>query len=86
MTSQLESPEDTQRATPVAQSRIRKLTTDKAVKAYRGCVQTTTTTGGVASEDVSNIKLSDRGIKSIESLELPFLRYLILTLAVYQIR
>lgn len=83
MTSQRGSPEATQRVDPAAQSRIRKLTTDKAVKAYRQGGQTTTAAGGIAGEDICNIKLSDRGIRSIESLELPFLRCSILTLAVH---
>ena len=51
-------------------SLIRKLTTEKAVKAHR---QQTKEKAATADE-ITNIKLSGRGIKTIESLELPSLR------------
>ena len=46
------------------QSMIRKLTTDKAIKAQKA----------VAADEVTEIRLSGRGIKTIESLDLPSLR------------
>lgn len=52
------------------QQLIRKLTTDKAVKTHR---QQTKEKAATADE-ISNIKLSGRGIKTIESLDLPSLR------------
>ncbi|CAM9626759.1 unnamed protein product, partial [Ectocarpus fasciculatus] len=55
-----------------AQSLIRKLTTEKAVKAHRQQAQQTSAT----EEDITNVKLTSRGIKTIESLELPSLRRL----------
>lgn len=61
-----------------AQPLIRKLTTEKAIKAHRQ--QQTGGKGGrsteisIAGDDITNIKLSGRGIKSIESLDLPSLR------------
>lgn len=52
------------------QSLIRKLTTEKAIKAYRQQAKET-----AATEDhITSIKLSGRGIKTIESLDLPNLR------------
>lgn len=53
------------------QSLIRKLTTEKAVKAHR---QQTDGDGGTLVEDITSIKLASRGIKTIESLDLPSLR------------
>ncbi|CAM9237324.1 unnamed protein product, partial [Ectocarpus sp. 4 AP-2014] len=55
-----------------AQSLIRKLTTEKAVKAHRQQTQQTSAT----EHDITNVKLTSRGIKTIESLELPSLRRL----------
>lgn len=57
-----------------AQSLIRKLTTEKAVKAHRQ----QTNEKAASEEDVTNIKLSSRGIKTIESLDLPSLRFVLL--------
>lgn len=54
-----------------AQSLIRKLTTDKAVKAY----QEGQGKDASSAEYITNIRLSSRGIKTIESIELPSLRY-----------
>ncbi|CBJ28855.1 Hypothetical leucine rich repeat protein [Ectocarpus siliculosus] len=55
-----------------AQSLIRKLTTEKAVKAHRQETQQTS----ITEDDITNVKLTSRGIKTIESLELPSLRRL----------
>lgn len=52
------------------QALIRKLTTEKAVKSY--CQQKKEE--AAAEDDISDIKLSGRGIKTIESLDLPCLR------------
>lgn len=52
------------------QSLIRKLTTEKAVKAHRQ----QTSDKDASEDDITNIKLSSRGIKTIESLDLPSLR------------
>ena len=57
----------------VTQSLIRKLTTEKAVKAHRQ--QSSEKDSAASEEDITNIKLSSRGIKTIESLDLPSLRY-----------
>ena len=54
----------------VALPLIRKLTTEKAVKAHR---QQTKEKAATADE-ITNIKLSGRGIKTIESFDLPSLR------------
>eukprot|EP00903_Cladosiphon_okamuranus_P013873 g12905.t1 len=54
-------------------SLIRKLTTEKAVKAHR---QQTSARDSSSEDDITNIKLSSRGIKTIESLDLPSLRRL----------
>lgn len=48
----------------VGQSMIRKLTTEKAVKSQKA----------TSADEITEIKLSGRGIKSIESLDLPSLR------------
>lgn len=53
-----------------AQSLIRKLTTEKAVKAHRQDTQQTS----ITEDDITNVNLTSRGIKTIESLELPSLR------------
>eukprot|EP00752_Nemacystus_decipiens_P014166 g12597.t1 len=55
------------------QSLIRKLTTEKAVKAHR---QQSLGKEDASEDDISNIKLASRGIKTIESLDLPSLRRL----------
>jgi len=52
------------------QSFIRKLTTEKAVKAHRQLASDK----DASEDDITNIKLAARGIKSIESLDLPSLR------------
>ena len=52
------------------QSLIRKLTTEKAVKAHRQ----QTSEKDASEDDITNMKLSERGIKTIESLDLPSLR------------
>ena len=54
----------------VALPLIRKLTTEKAVKTHR---QQTKEKAATADE-ITNIKLSGRGIKTIESFDLPSLR------------
>ncbi len=54
----------------VTQSFIRKLTTEKAVKAHRQH----SSDKDAAEDDITNITLAARGIKSIESLDLPSLR------------
>lgn len=59
-------------AAAAAQSLIRKLTTEKAVKAHR---QQTKEKVPSEADDITNIKLSSRGIKTIESLDLPALRF-----------
>lgn len=65
--------QQTQHQGGATQSLIRKLTTEKAVKAHR---QQSSDKDNAASEDeITNIKLSSRGIKTIESLDLPSLRY-----------
>lgn len=52
------------------QSLIRKLTTEKAVKAHRQ----QTSDKDASEDDIANIRLAARGIKAIESLDLPSLR------------
>lgn len=63
-------PQEQKQGTAATLSLIRKLTTEKAVKAHR---QQTKEKAATADE-ITNIKLSSRGIKTIESFDLPSLR------------
>lgn len=65
------NPQIENRGAATAQPLIRKLTTEKAVKAHRQ----QTKEKDASEDDITNIKLSSRGIKAIESLDLPSLRF-----------